>query len=164
MNARTFAIIGIRLLAALSFIRTISAISLWAAEKNIAIGYKADIFGASYIVTVVALCAVPFVVGILAWIYAPKLATYFCRGTDEAGAPLSLSDGPNFLSMGLVAVGVLILINVLPLLIFNTLQLAFAHHSTTLAWESVVVPAIKIGLCLYVITRASKLSNLFFSR
>lgn len=163
MNARTFAIIGMRLLAALSFIRTINAISLWIAEKNIAIGYKAEIFGASYVMTVIGLCALPFLVGVAIWFYAPKLADYFCKDTIEATNTRLASD-PDFLTMGLVAIGVLVLVNALPTLLFDLFQVLFVHHGAqTVSWNIMVIPAIKIAMCMYVILRANKLSKLFFN-
>ena len=164
MDARTFAIVGIRLLAALSFIRTINAISLWIAEKNIDIGNKADIFGLSYVLTVVILCSIPFIVGMLIWIYAPKLATIFCKeiNVHPEGAA-ETHQQPDFLTIGLIAIGVLILINVMPILLMNCFNILFAPGAT-MGWESVVTPLIKIALCTYVILRANKLSAAFIGK
>lgn len=162
MQAKTFTIIGIRLLAALSLIRTINSISLWTAEQH---GHAAlSITGGSLLIA-----SIPVVLGLFLWIYAPKLVALFGVGSDatfdadnskpsESGNLLKKED---FLTIGLVTIGTLILMNAIPTILITSAEWLFA--AAPIDWLILATPAIKIALCVMLIANAKKLSGYFLA-
>lgn len=165
MNARLFSISGLRLLAALSFIKAINGISLWMANLGFDIRHETEVFGFLYVATIIVLCAIPFLVGAIVWLYAPKIADLFFRDLPtedpDKSTKSSKKETPDFLAIALVAVSVLILINVIPNFAVNLYTQLFELAEKGKGWNTVFIPMAKITLCFLLILRAKALASLF---
>lgn len=105
MQAKTFSTIGLRLLAGLSIVRTINSVSLWAVEQHDT--PSITINGGSLL-----LVSIPIILGIFLWIAAPKLSFLLMpEKQPEPAEENTLLSKEDFLTIGLIAIGILILIN-----------------------------------------------------
>lgn len=152
MQAKTLIIVGIRLLAALSFIRTIDSIALWTAEQQIrtAISFKAS---------ALTIAVVPIIIGLFLWIAAPKLVALFGVENDATPNQSKPLDKQSILTIGLICIGVLTIMNALPVFLMICLEAITTDNA--IDWLLAATPLLKITLCLFLIFKANSFVTLF---